>query len=208
MPCGPSSMAAAWVSDDDRRLRRGVVGLVGAGALGAHARHVDDCDAAEPVAGGDHRPGRDLGRDEHRAGVDVHHEVPLVDGDVEQRRDAQDAGVVDQDVDAAEVVDRAGRPRRRGAGVGEVDDSAAPSSSAAAALTTAATSSRPTVGTRGRRTSGDLAPMPRAAPVTMQRRPASRAMDVRVPGPCPSPSRAAMRAPLYAVSIQGVNRRS
>ena len=66
--------------------------------------------------------GRDLGGEQHRPGVDAEDPVPLVGGDVEQRGDAEHAGVVDEDVDAAEPVDR--RLGRFGGGgrIGEVAD--------------------------------------------------------------------------------------
>ncbi len=55
---------------------------------------------------GDHGLGRDLDRDQHRPNVDGEGEVPVGWIDLEQRSHLQDPGVVDEDVQSAEVVDR------------------------------------------------------------------------------------------------------
>ena len=91
-------------------LRRAVGDVVRAGEQGVLADDVDDV-AAEALL--DHDPGR-LARDEERAaGHDVVLEVPVVDGRLEQRLRDRQAGVVDDEVDAAERERRSpgSRPR-------------------------------------------------------------------------------------------------
>lgn len=54
----------------------------------------------------DHLPGDRLAEEEDRALIDLDDFVPIFLTEFEQRRSADDAGVVEQDVDAAEFLDR------------------------------------------------------------------------------------------------------
>src|SRR4051812_21743544 len=91
-------------------FRRAVGAVADPRVLLVDARDVHDAPAA---AGGDHPARRALGADERRVEVDREHLAPLVVGEVEERHAGPRAGVVDEDVDAAErvgeLVDDVGR---------------------------------------------------------------------------------------------------
>ena len=55
-----------------------------------------------PVAGGDHQPGRGLGGEERALEVHAEDEVEVLLADVDERLADLDAGVVHEDVEAAE----------------------------------------------------------------------------------------------------------
>ena len=71
-----------------------------AGRPAGHRRHVDDAAVARVAQG---RVGR-AGTQERPRQVGIDHEVPLLGADLGRCRRAQDARVVDQDVDPAEAV--------------------------------------------------------------------------------------------------------
>ena len=86
---------------DDARLRGGVVALVGIARYAHHGAHVDDTAAVLLPHDGLHR----LGEVEHRLEVDVDNGVPLLLGHTLEGGVFGDASVVDQHVDATEVLD-------------------------------------------------------------------------------------------------------
>lgn len=97
MPRGPSSRASAREGGDGG-LASGVQGHARpAGVPGQAAADVDDAPALAQVRQ------RRLGGDEHGAHVDVHRAVVVVGRDVLDRPGQEDAGVVDQDIEAAQV---------------------------------------------------------------------------------------------------------
>ena len=93
----------------DRALRGGVVRLADPAALAHHRRDVDDHAVALAHEVGE----RGLRAVEDAAEVDPHHVEPVVRLHVVDQRVLGDAGVVDQDVQAAELLDRLLRPSPR-----------------------------------------------------------------------------------------------
>ncbi len=85
---------------DDARFRGRVVGLTGVAAHTHHRTEADD--AASALAAHDRR--HRLGEVEHRLEVYIDHRVPLFFGHAEQKPVFGDAGVVDQHVDASEIL--------------------------------------------------------------------------------------------------------
>ena len=77
-----------------------------------------------PERRGQHRRQHPLGHHEHAAQVHPHQPVPVPVGDVEERRDAGDARVVDQDLDRAEFLLDPGDRLVRGVPVGHVEPDA------------------------------------------------------------------------------------
>ncbi len=88
---------------DQPGLRRRVVGLARLAGLARHARDVDDAPGARP----EHRPQDRLRRVEGAEEVHLEHGAPLVEAHPHDQVVAGDAGVVDQDVEPAEGLDRA-----------------------------------------------------------------------------------------------------
>ncbi|MCY1297236.1 hypothetical protein D9M70_466690 [compost metagenome] len=99
-------------------LRGGIRRHADAALEGQHRGDIDD---AAGASGRDHVSGCGLRQQKGRLQVDVEHTVPVFLGIVEQVGAANDAGIVDEDVDAAEgghdVADR----RRRVERPGEID---------------------------------------------------------------------------------------
>ena len=62
----------------------------------------------------DHLPRGGLGQEEGRLEIDVHHRVPVGLGEVERVGAADDAGIVDQDVEPADCVTVSATIRRTG----------------------------------------------------------------------------------------------
>ncbi len=115
----------------DARLGGAVVALADVAEQARRARRVDDpaadrlarLGAVAPVGGGV------VQRTERALEVDVDDRVPLLLGHVDDHPVAQDPGVVDEDVELAEVVDRLLDQLARGGEVGDVgavDDRLAP----------------------------------------------------------------------------------
>lgn len=71
-------------------------------------------------------PGCFLGGDEHAANVDGQGPVEVFQLEVFQRADGQDAGIVDQDVQAAKGFDRAVDRLANGRGIGAVGEDRQP----------------------------------------------------------------------------------
>lgn len=202
---------------DDSAFRRRVVGLPGGARQERLRRRVHDPPEHRPA----HRlgplapvRGREVGRVEVALEVDADHRVPLALGHGEDHAVAQDARVVDQDVQLAELADRrldqfAGllevghvpgvgeRPAARraylggdlpGGAAGGLPEPSRPG--CPKSLTTTAAPSRAS-------SSASARPRPRPAPVTMADSPSSGS-DMRILGvvrsrctyeaPCPSAS--------------------
>jgi hypothetical protein len=103
---------------DEAGLRRGVRGLAGVAVLADDRRDVDD---ATGVLGAQEQDGRGPRAVERAAEVDLQRALPLVVLVAEEQAVDGDAGVVDQDVEAAVVLaDGLDRLGRRGA-VGDVE---------------------------------------------------------------------------------------
>ena len=92
----------------DARLGRAVVALPGVGEQARRARRVDDVARLGPAVLGLLAPvgGGPPARGEVALQVDAHDVVPLGLGHVDEHAVAQDAGVVDEDVEVAERLDR------------------------------------------------------------------------------------------------------
>ena len=189
-----------WIA----HLGRGVVGLAAVAERG-DAREVEDLAVLlldEVLLGGP-------GHQERTAQVDAHDQVPVLVGHLEQQVVAGDAGVVDQHVDPAELVDD---PRDRGLdGLGVADVGADADGLRVALqrqLRRQPRRPRPRRGRRSRprrppRRTGWRTPnpMPRAAPVTTATRPSYRPMGRhprRTASPEPirgRPARSELRGP-------------
>ncbi len=104
MPCLAPLRAEALREHHHARLG-GRVGrqAPGAGASG-HGGHVDDLAGALP----DHHATDGLRKEKDSGEVRLHHRVPFASGEVYERRADAVAGVVDQEVDATEGVERPG----------------------------------------------------------------------------------------------------
>src|SRR3546814_14926592 len=91
----------------DPRFRRGIARYADAALKGQHRGDVDDL-ARPPLLldTRDHVPPDRLAEEEERLEIGVHHRVPIRFGEVDRVGAADDAGIVDQYVDAAECGER------------------------------------------------------------------------------------------------------
>ena len=118
IPKPASSLAVDAGEPDDPGLRRGVVGLADVAVQPGVRRDVDDPPVVLLTHRRDRRP-----RDVERAGeVHAEHGLPVVVAELPHHAVAQDAGVVDDDVEPARRPDDVGDGRVDRSWVGHVDD--------------------------------------------------------------------------------------
>ena len=155
---------------DDAGLGGGVVGLADVAVQAGVRRDVDEA----PVPLLPHHRDRGAGHVERAGEVDVEHGLPVGVGELPHDAVAQDAGVVDDDVEPAGPGERRHRRRRRPTAASETSSSSGITLARSVAVTSARASASMSA-TQGRAGSAknwlSARPMPRAPPVTMTVRP-------------------------------------
>ncbi|MCY1169227.1 hypothetical protein D9M73_92470 [compost metagenome] len=81
-------------------LGRGIARHANAALKGQHRRDIDDL--AGPFR--DHVPPRRLAQEEHRFEIGVDHRIPIVLGKIDRIGAADDAGIVDENIETAELI--------------------------------------------------------------------------------------------------------
>ena len=120
-------------------------------------------------AGGDHRPRDRLAQQEHGLQVDAKHAIEVLFLELEEFAGMQDAGIVDQDVDALVAREHVAHDAPHVVGVRDVGSDerrVAPGAAAAALPASSIKSTSVTCAPSAVKRSAIAKPIPRAAPVT------------------------------------------